>query len=42
VAAWVTNKFSGFYLIRNHKNANNFKATEARENNGTDLASLKL
>ncbi len=34
--------FCGFYLVKNHKIANNSKATKAREKINADLESSKL
>jgi hypothetical protein len=42
VAAWVPEMFENFYLLKNHKTANNSTATEAREKLSTYLGSLIL
>jgi hypothetical protein len=31
MAAWVPDMFCNFYLVKNHKIANNSRTTEARE-----------
>ncbi len=40
VAACVTDMFCNFYLVKNHKIANNSTTTKAREIITTDLISL--
>jgi hypothetical protein len=42
VAAWVADMFYYFYLVKNHKIANNSTNTEAREKIRTDLAFLEF
>jgi hypothetical protein len=39
VAAWVPVMFCNFYLVKNHKIANDSKITKARENTSADLES---
>jgi hypothetical protein len=42
VAAWFPNMFCNFYLVKNHKIANNSTTTKAREKISTDLESLEF
>jgi hypothetical protein len=42
VAALVSDMFCDFYLVKNHKIANNSATTEAREKISTDLKSLEF
>jgi hypothetical protein len=42
VAALVTDIFYNFYLVKNHKIANNSATTEAREKTSTYLESLEF
>ncbi len=42
VAALVPDKFCNFYLVKNHKIANNSATTEAREKISTYLESLEF
>jgi hypothetical protein len=42
VAAWVSDMFCNFYLVKNYRIANNLAATGAREKISTYLESLKL
>ncbi len=42
MAAWVTDVFCNFYLLKSHKIANNLATTEAREKVSTDLESLEF
>jgi hypothetical protein len=42
VAAWVQDMFCNFYLIQNHKIANNSTTIKAREKISTDLESLEF
>jgi hypothetical protein len=42
VAAWVSDIFYNFYLVKNHKIANNSTAAEAREKMSTFLKSLEF
>ncbi len=42
VAAWFPDLFSNFYLVKNHKIANNSTTTKAREKISTDLESLEF
>jgi hypothetical protein len=41
VSAWVSNIFLNFYLVKNHKIANNSTTTKARKKLSTDLESLE-
>jgi hypothetical protein len=41
VAAWVPITFCNFYLVKNHKIANNSTSAGAREKLSTDLESLE-
>jgi hypothetical protein len=42
VAAWVPDLVCDFYLMKNHKFADNVTTTKAGEKISTDLASLEL
>jgi hypothetical protein len=42
VAAWVTDVFCNFNLLKSHKIADNSATTEAREKVSTDLESLEF
>jgi hypothetical protein len=42
VAAWLSDMFCNFYLVKNHKFANNSETTEAREKISTYLESLEF
>ncbi len=42
VAAWVSDMFCNFYLVKSHKIAKNTSTTEAEEKIGTDLESLEF
>jgi hypothetical protein len=42
VAAWVTDMFCNFYLVKNHKIANNSTTTKARDKLSTYLESVEL
>ncbi len=42
VAAWVTDMFHNFYLVKNHIIANNPATIKAREKISTDLQSLEF
>jgi hypothetical protein len=42
VAAWVAIMFCNFYLVKNHKIANNSTSAGAREKLSTDLESLEF
>jgi hypothetical protein len=42
VAALVLDMFGNFYLVKNHKIANNSATTEATEKISTDLESLEF
>ena len=41
VAAWFSDMFCKFYLVKNQKNAKNSTTTKAREKLSTDLEFLK-
>jgi hypothetical protein len=42
LAGWVSDMFYNFYLVKNHKIANNLANTEAREIICTDLEFLEF
>jgi hypothetical protein len=42
VVAWAQDKFSDFYLVENHKIANNSTDTKTREKISRDLKSLEF
>jgi hypothetical protein len=42
VAALVPDMFCNFYLVKNHKNANNSVTTEAREKINTYFESIEI
>ena len=42
VAAWVSDMFCNFHLVKNHKIANNLAATEAKEKISMYLESLEF
>jgi hypothetical protein len=42
VAAWFPDMFCNFYLVRNHKIAQNSTTTKAREKIRTDLEFLRI
>ncbi len=42
VAAWVSDMFSNFYLVKNHKIANNSTTTTAREKNKHRFGILRI
>jgi hypothetical protein len=42
VAAWVSDIFSNFYLVKSHKISDRSATTEAREKNSTDLESVEF
>jgi hypothetical protein len=42
VAAWVPDMFSNFYVMKNHKIANNPTTTDAREKNEPKFGILRI
>ncbi len=42
MAAWVPDIFGGFYLMKNHKIANNLTTDKSREKRSTVLESLEF
>jgi hypothetical protein len=42
VAAWVSDMFCNFYLMKNHKIAKNSTTTKASEKISTDVESLEF
>jgi hypothetical protein len=42
LSPWVQDMFCNFYLVKNHKIANNALATEAGEKVSTDLESVEF
>jgi hypothetical protein len=42
VAAWLSDMFCNFYLVKNHKIPNNLTTTKAREKVNADLESSQF